>query len=532
VTDPLLLVSLPIADAAIRLGAEEPAEVGLEQPADEARGDYATTLALRLARPLRQPPRQLAEELRAAALTSPWVATAEIAGAGFLNLRLSPAWYAAAIDAARDPGFGGGTARERLRVNVEFVSANPTGPLTVGSARNAAYGDCIARALAFAGHDVTREYYFNDSGSQVERFGRSLRARARGEEVPPDGYPGEEVAELARRLPLAPDEPVEEWARLGVEAMFAEIRGTLERFRVHMDVWTNEADLHASGKVQRALDAASAAGHVFEADDALWLRTTAFGDDKDRVIVRGGGSPTYFAADLGYLVDKLERGYDRALYVLGSDHHGYTARLRGAAAALGYDPERVEVPLYQLVSILDGGEARKISKRRGDIVLLDELVDAIGVDAARFFLVQRSHDQTIELDLELAREQGPKNPVYYVQYAHARIASIVRRAAQENAGEPVTDPELAPEPTEAALVRRLADFPGVCEAAAALRAPHRVIAYAHDLASDFHLFYHHCSVIHAPEPRIVHARLALCEAARSVLERCLDLVGVSAPDEM
>jgi arginyl-tRNA synthetase len=313
--------------------------------------------------------------------------------------------------------------------------------------------------------------------------------------------------------------------------MVESIRDTLERFRVHMDVWTNEADLHTSGKVAHALDVARNGGHVFEAEDALWLRTSDFGDDKDRVIIRGGGMPTYYAADLGYLVDKLDRGYDRVLYVLGADHHGYTGRLRAAAAVLGYDPDRIEVPLYQMVSLREGEEQRKLSKRRGDIVTLDDLVDAIGVDAARFFLVQRSHDQAMEIDLELAREQGPKNPVYYVQYAHARIASILRRAG-DLAAQAEPDPDTAPQPTEAALIRRLATFPDVCASAAELRAPHRVITFAHDLAADFHLFYTQCSVLQAETERTVRARLALCEAARAALARSLDLVGVAAPDEM
>ena len=525
--DPLELVAAPIAEAARTLGAGAADAVLLEQPAQPEHGDYATTLALRLAKTLRRPPREVAEALRDAAGGSEWVSAAEIAGPGFLNLRLSPAWYARAVSAALAKGYGSGSPSAPMRVNVEYVSANPTGSLTVASARNAAYGDCLARLFEFAGHEVTREYYFNDSGNQIDKFGQSLRARARGEEVPEGGYPGEDVAALAARLELDPDDPPEAFARSGIQITMASIRETLERFRAHMDVWTNEADLHAAGAVERAIERARGAGHMFEADGAQWLRTTDFGDDKDRVVVRSDGSTTYLAADLAYLVDKLDRGYDLALYVLGADHHGYVGRLKAAAAALRYDPARVEVPIYQLVTVLD----KRMGKRRGNVVFLDELLDAIGVDATRFFLAQRSHDQTIDIDIDLARSQSQENPVFYVQYAHARVASILRRAGA-SAGAAAPDSGLAPAPEEAALIRRLAAFGDVCSTACDARSPHRVIAYARDLAADYHVFYRECRVLDpADEPR-TRSRLALCEAARRVLERSLDLVGVSAPHEM
>jgi arginyl-tRNA synthetase len=527
--DALSLLAGPLLAAAERLGAPG-ADAVLERPGDPAHGDYATTLALRLAGPLRRPPREIAEELAAAAAESAWIASAEVAGPGFVNLRAAPAWYAEAVRAAREPGFGGGTAHPRLRVNVEYVSANPTGPLPVSAGRNAAYGDSLARLFAFAGNDVTREYYFNDSGAQIERFGRSLRARARGEQVPEDGYQGEGLIELARATGLPPDAPAEDFGRAGVELMFAEIRGTLERFRVRMDVYTNEVDLHRSGGVERALERARAAGHVFEQDGATWLRASEFGDDKDRVLVKADGSPTYFAGDLAYLVDKLERGFDLAIYVLGADHHGYSARLRAAAQALGYDASRIEIAIYQMVHLIEDGEQKRMSKRRGDVVLLDDLMDGIGVDAARFHLVQRSHDATIDIDLAQAVEQGPENPVYYVQYAHARICSILRRAGAPAAAE--GEDAGAPEPSEAALVRALADFPDVCRAAVELRAPHRVVAYARDLAAAFSAFYRDCPVIDASTPALRASRLALCDAARQVLACSLDLVGVSAPEEM
>ena len=529
VSDAIALLAQPLIEAAERLGAAH-ADAALERPADTARGDYATTLALRLAKPLGRAPRELAEELAAALGQSPWVESANVAGPGFVNLRVSAAWYAEAVHRALQPGFGGGTAAAPLRVNVEYVSANPTGPLPVSAGRNAAYGDSLARLLAFAGHDVTREYYFNDAGAQIERFGLSLRARARGEPVPEDGYKGAWILDLAGRTGLSRDASAAEFAAAGVALMFAEIRATLARFRVQMDVFTNEVDLHRSGAVERALALARAAGHVYEADGATWLRTSEFGDDKDRVLLKADGSTTYFAGDLAYLADKLDRRFDLAIYVLGADHHGYAARLRAGAQALGFDPARLEIALYQMVHLIEDGEQKRMSKRRGDVVLLDELIAAIGVDAARFYLVQRSHDATIDIDLALAVEQSPENPVYYVQYAHARICSILRRAGDRAAAPPAF--AVAPEPSEAALVRALADFPEVCRAAVDLRAPHRVVAYARDLAASFSAFYRDCPVLDADTTERRSSRLAICAAMRQVLARALDLVGVDAPDEM
>jgi arginyl-tRNA synthetase len=529
-SDALTLLAAPLIDAAGRLGAPA-VEAVLERPADPEHGDYATTLALRLAKPLRRPPREIAEELATAARESDWVESADVAGPGFVNVRVSPAWYAEAVRSAREPGYGGGTANRPQRVNVEYVSANPTGMLPVSAGRNAAYGDSLARLFAFAGHEVVREYYFNDSGSQIERFGQSLRARARGEQVAEDGYQSETLIQLAKDTGLSPDASAEEFGRAGVELMFAAIRTTLERFRVQMDVYTNEVDLHLSGGVERAIERAQAGGHLFEQEGATWLRASALGDDKDRPVIKSDGSPTYLAGDLAYLVDKLERGFDLAIYVLGADHHGYSARLKAAAEALGYDPARIEIALYQMVHLIEDGEQKRMSKRRGDVVLLDELMDGIGVDAARLYLVQRSHDAAIDIDLAQAVEQGPENPVYYVQYAHARICSILRRAG-ELAETAVPSAALAPEPSEATLVRALADFPNVCRAAVELRAPHRLVAYARDLASDFHAFYRDCTVLDPASPERTASRLALCDAARQVLARSLDLVGVSAPQEM
>jgi arginyl-tRNA synthetase len=365
----------------------------------------------------------------------------------------------------------------------------------------------------------------------MEHFGRSLRARARGEEVHEGGYQGEYLIGIAERTGLSPDASADEFMRLGADAMFQEIRATLSRFRVEMDVWTSEAAFHDGGKVNAALQRARDGGHLLERDGATWLATAAFGDDKDRVVLRSDGTPTYFAADMAYLVDKLERGFDRALYVLGADHHGYVARLRAGAAALGFDPERVEVPIYQMVHLTEGGQTKRMSKRRGDVVLLDELMDLIGVDAARWYLVSRSHDQTIELDIELAREQSSKNPVYYVQYAHARIAAIERGAGDRATGA-TPDPTLPPELTEAALVRAIAEFPRVAGEAAELRAPHRIAAYATELAAGFHAFYRDCRVLDDDDLARTRSRLALCRAVRGVLASSLDLLGLDAPEEM
>ena len=417
-------LAAPLRNAVEAAGGDgEP--VRLDRPADAAHGDYASAVALSLAKPLKSSPREIAAAI-VERLDSPWIASAEVAGPGFINLRVQPGWFGHVVGRVLDEGdrFGAGAAAHPQRMQVEFVSGNPTGPVTVGSARNAAYGDSLARLFAFAGHDVEREYYFNDAGRQIELFSASLRARARGEEVPEDGYHGEYVTELAAELGLDPAAPLEEWMHEGTELMTARIRQTLERFRVHFDSWFRERSLHEDGSVERAIERVRAAGHTYEKDGALWLRSTEFGDDKDRVIVRSNGEPGYLAGDIAYVVSKLERGFDTAVYVLGADHHGYRMRLKASAAALGYDPDRIDVQLYQLVHLTGG----RMSKRAGLIVTLDDLIDAIGVDAARFVLVQRSHDQTIDLDLDLLVQQNAENPVYYCQYAHARIAAILHKA--------------------------------------------------------------------------------------------------------
>ena len=497
----------PVRDLAAALGSD----VIFERPSDPAHGDYATNAALKLAGERRRPPREIAAELAEDAARLPGVERTEIAGPGFVNLFLEDAWFSSTLGAilAAGSSFGGGWADPAQRIQVEMVSANPTGPITVASARNGAYGDSLARLLELGGNEVEREYYYNDSGAQMDRFRASVEAARRGEEPPEDGYHGAYVSELAQEE----GDPV--------PAMRKKIEDTLERFRIHIDSWANQSEIEQ--RVSELLPRLD----TYEADGALYARTTAHGDDKDRPLIRSSdGSYLYFAADVAYVKDKFDRGFDIAIYVLGADHHGYVARLKAAAAMLGYDPNRVEVLVYQLVHLTRGGEQTKMSKRRGDVVFLDEFVDEIGVDAARWYLVNRGPDQTIEVDVDLAAEKSQKNPVYYVQYAHARIAGILR-----NAGDAEMSPEpvgaLAPEERE--LIKRLAEFPGVAAEAAAKRGPQGIPTYAIRVADDFHRFYHEHRVLESEQQAF---RLALCRATQLVIARALDLVGVDAPDSM
>jgi arginyl-tRNA synthetase len=501
------LATDPVSELAGRLGEE----LTLERPADPSHGDYATNAALRLAGARRQAPREIAAELAETAAALPEVERAEIAGPGFVNLFLTDAWFADALAAILAAGerFGGRSAQSPRRIQVEMVSANPTGPVTVASARNGAYGDSVARLFEFAGHQVAREYYYNDAGAQMDLFRASVDAARRGAEPPEGGYRGDYVADLAR----TEGDPV--------TAMRERIEASLERFRVHFDSWTNQSEI--AERVPELLPRLD----TYEADGTLWARTTAHGDDKDRPLIRSSdGSFLYFAADVAYVHDKFERGFDTAIYVLGADHHGYVARLKAAAVMLGYDPARVEVLLYQLVHLTSGGRQTKMSKRRGDVVFLDDFLDEIGVDAARWYLVNRGPDQTIEIDVDLAAERSQKNPVYYVQYAHARIAGILRNAGDADVS-PVPRSPLAPE--ERDLLKRLAEFPAVAAEAAEKRGPQGIPTYAIRVADDFHRFYHEHRVLESDEQAF---RLALCRAAQLVIARSLDLVGVEAPDRM
>jgi len=493
------------------LGEVAGTAVTLERPSDAAHGDYATNVAMRLAGARKQAPREIAEELVERATALPDVERAEIAGPGFVNLWLSPGWYRDALAEmlAAGDGYGGGSGATKQRIQVEMVSANPTGPIVVSAARNGAYGDSVARLLEFAGHEVEREYYYNDSGAQMERFRASVEARRRGEEPPEDGYHGDYITDLAA---LRGDP---------VPLMLTQIEHTLERFRIHFDTWALQSEL------ERRLPEFLPRLDTYEKDGAVWARSSAYGDEDDRVLLRSEtGAPTYRAADVVYLADKLDRGLDRAMYVLGADHHGTRNWYAAVARMLGYDPERIEVLLYQLVHLTRGGAAAKMSKRRGDVVMLDEFLDEVGVDAARWYLVSRGHDQTIEIDVDLAAEKSQKNPVYYVQYAHARIAGILR-----NAGDGVTSAEppagLAEE--ERDLIKRLAEFPELVAEATERRGPHAVPTYAIRVADDFHRFYTRHKVLGTDEQSF---RLGLCTATKAVVARSLDLIGVEAPDRM
>ena len=494
-----------------QISAAVGAEVELERPKDSSHGDFATNVALRSAKEARKPPRELAKELAARIAEVDDVASTEVAGPGFINLRLADSFFAGAL-AEMGEGYGGGwAARAPERVQVEMVSANPTGPLLVSHARNGAYGDSVARLLAFGGHAVEREYYYNDAGAQIDRFRASVDALRRGEPVPEDGYHGDYVRDLAAE----DGDPL--------PRMLASIEGTLERFRIHFDSWALQSELELRlPEFMPRLD-------TYERDGAVWARSSAYGDEQDWVIIRSadkGGTPTYRAADIVYLTDKLDRGFDKAMYVLGADHHATARWYAAIARMLGYDESRVEVLLYQFVHLTSGGEASKVSKRAGNVVFLDEVIDQIGVDAVRWYLVNRGPDQTIDIDLDLAAEKSNKNPVYYVQYAHARIAAILRNADSSGGFAP---PGHALAPEERELIKRLTDFPVTVREAADRRGPQLIPAYAIRLADDFHRFYHECRVIGSPEEAF---RLGLCRATQSVIARCLDLVGVEAPQRM
>jgi len=512
----------------------------LERPKQAGHGDYATNAALVLAPIVGAPPRDVAARLGDALQASlgPALSRVEVAGPGFLNLFLADAWYAQAVDWVLEAGdaFGALSPERPERVNLEFVSANPTGPLTAASGRHAAYGDALSRILTLAGHTVDTEYYFNDEGAQVRRLAESIRARARGEEPPEDGYQGDYVKELADEIPGAADMDTDALAERGVALVVARIRTTLDAYRVHFDRWFTERTLHEGtpSAIDRALARLEEQGHLYRSDGALWLRTTTFGDDKDRVLVRSSGEPTYFAADVAYHEEKLERGYDRMINVLGSDHHGYVSRMKAAIATLGADPDRLEIPLLQFVHIVEGGSRASMSKRRGDFITLDELIGEIGVDATRWFMLSRSHDSTVDLDLELARQQSSENPVYYVQYAHARIHSVLAKAGEERVAAALArqaHPDELHE-SERELVRKLLAFPDEVAEAAERRGPHRIAAYALELAQVFTAFYRDCQVVGSTPEAVEDLRLRLCVTTQRTIARSLALLGVSAPEQM
>jgi len=533
--------------AAQALSAGSRGGITLERPPRPDFGDYSTNAALLLAPRLHASPREVAERLGAALQQALGGALARfaIAGPGFLNLHLSDEWLREALAAALAAGeqFGAGTRGPGGRVLIEFVSANPTGPMHVGHARNAAYGDALGRILEFRGERVTREFYVNDAGSQVGVFGASVQAAARGQEPPEEGYRGEYVAELARRIPGAAEAELEGLGRQAVTLMLGEIQASLSAFGVRdFDHWTYERSLHEGepSPVTHTLSLLGELGHTYESEGALWLRTSEFGDDKDRVLIRSGGEHTYFASDIAYHQDKRERGFQRQIDVWGADHHGYVARMKAAYEALGGDPEQLELLIMQLVHLVRSGERAQMSKRAGEFVTLDDLLAEIGVDAARWYLLARSHDTAVDLDLDLARSQSNENPVYYVQYAHARISSMLAKAGGPRVEAALATAGAAHElqgvgelhPSERALIKQLLDFPGELASAAERRAPHRVAAYALELAQGFTAFYRDCRVLGAEPEDLESQRLALCVASRATIARCLGLLGVSAPEEM
>jgi len=514
----------------------------LERPKRDGQGDYSTNAAMLLAPALGAAPREIAARLASeleAGLGGALERT-DVAGPGFLNMTLSDSWHRGALRGVLEAGtgFGSGGAWPAERILLEFLPANPTGPLVAASGRHAAYGDALARILAHHGHEVSREYYFNDAGGQIRRLGESVIARARGEEVPEGGYQGDYVLELAHEIPGVAEMDPDQAAGAAVELLLARIKRTLERYGVLYDRFFSERTLHqgSPSEVAQALELVDKAGHTYESEGALWLRTTSFGDDKDRVLERTGGDPTYLAADLAYMLDKRERGFERQLVPVGADHHGYVARMKAAFAALGNDPEMLEMPLLQFVHLIEGGERAAMSKRRGDFITLDELLDEIGVDAARFFMLQRSHDRTVDLDLDLARRESAENPVYYVQYAHARIASVLGRFDErrlEAALAPDADWGSGPlDPAERELVKQLAAFPEEVAEAAARRAPHRIAAYALETAQAFTAFYRDCRVFGATPETVESFRAALSVAAQTTIALSLGLLGVSAPTSM
>ena len=521
--------------------------VEIERPARAEHGDFATTAAMRLAPIARANPMQIAEALRAALRPLGGVASVTVERPGFLNFHLDPGWVARQVSAVLAQGDGYGTTDigRGQRVNVEFISANPTGPLHIGNGRGAFVGGALASVLEACGSHVTREYYINDYGSQIRDFGESVYL-ARTGQAGEAGYKGEYIQTLAAQLPpdvLSAPNPLDAIGSHAWNRVLGDIKRTVTRIGERIDVWRSERELHDSGLVTEGLERLRAAGHVYEADGAVWFRATAFGDDKDRVLVRTNGQPTYFAADVAYLLDKFGRGFDRLVYILGPDHHGDVARLKGAAAALGYNPDAVEIIIYQHVRLVRGGVEVSMSKRAGTFVTLDELVDEVGADATRFFFTMRSATQHLDFDLELARRQSNENPVYYVQYAHARCSSILRQAVERGgqrggsgsggpaltAGGDVLPPLV--HPAEQALIKKLMQLPEVVEDCARRRETHELPHYAMELASLFSVFYRDCRVL-SDDDELTGARLALVQATRQVLANTLRLISVSAPDVM
>ena len=522
-----------------------PAMVTVERPRNPEHGDYASNLAMQLGKKVGTNPRDLAGWLADALSRTDGIASAEVAGPGFVNMRLEASAQGIIVNNVIDAGenFGHSDAMAGHKVNLEFVSANPTGPIHIGGTRWAAVGDALGRLLSTQGADVVREYYFNDHGAQIDRFTDSLIAAAKGEPTPPDGYAGSYITDIAAQVvEKAPDalslpeaDRKETFRDIGVDLMFAHIKQSLHEFGTDFDVYTHEESMHTSGRVEQAIARLRAQGNIYEKDGATWLRTSEFGDDKDRVVIKSDGRPAYIAGDLAYYLDKRQRGFDLCIYMLGADHHGYISRLKATAAAFGDDPATVEVLIGQMVNLVRDGQPVRMSKRAGTVITLDDLVEAIGVDAARYSLIRSSVDTPIDIDLALWSSASNENPVYYVQYAHARLSALARNAAELGLMPDTGHLELLAHEKEGTLVRTIGEFPRVLKSAASLREPHRVCRYLEDLAGDYHRFYDSCRVLPQgdEEPNELHtARLALCQATRQVIANGLGILGVTAPERM
>ena len=525
-----------------------PESIPLERPKNRDHGDYASSIALQLAKPAGKNPRDVAEMLKADLESLAEVSAVNIAGPGFINITLNRASQADLVRTilTAQEKYGHGTALAGVKINLEFISANPTGPLHLGHTRWAAVGDALGRVLTAAGADVTREFYINDRGNQMDLFGQSVQAAALGQPIPEDGYKGEYIADLATAVlaqnptitALADEMRLIEFRETAYQLQLKDQQRVLDTFNTHFDVWFSERSLHDGGSVEHGVEKLRSQGHVFEVDGATWLRTTDFGDDKDRVLVKANGDLTYFSSDTAYYINKRERGFDICIYMLGADHHGYIHRLKATAACAGDNPEyNIDVLIGQLVKIMEGGEEVKLSKRAGTIITLEELVEKVGVDAARYTLIRYPVDTPMVMDIDVLKRNTNENPVYYVQYAHARIAAVLRNAAELKipAGLENFDPAQLSHDRENELLGSLAEFPRIVAGAAELREPHRIARYLEELAGVYHGFYADCRVLpmgDEPVLAIHSARINLCAATLQVLKNGLDLLGVSAPERM
>ena len=524
------------------ISGEIPAVITLERPKNRDQGDYATSIALQLAKAAGKNPREIATILQAAITSIAGVVKVDIAGPGFITITLDRASQAELVRTILSAGskYGRGSALQGVKINLEFISANPTGPLHLGHTRWAAVGDALGRVLSAAGADVTREFYINDRGRQMDLFGQSVQAAAQGNPIPEDGYQGQYIGDLAKEVVAANPgiTSSEEFREAAYQVQLAQQQQVLETFHTSFDVWFSERSLHESGAVEHGVDKLRSQGHVFEVDGAVWLRTTDFGDDKDRVIIKADGELTYFASDTAYYINKRERGFDICIYMLGADHHGYIQRLKATAACAGDNPEyNIDVLIGQLVKIMEGGQEVKLSKRAGTIITLEELVEKVGVDAARYTLIRYPVDTPMVMDIDVLRRNTNENPVYYVQYAHARIAGVLRNTAELGIKSDLAsfDPSQLTHDRENELLGALSDFPRIVASAAEFREPHRVARYLEELAGVYHGFYADCRVLPLGDEAIapIHsARAALCAATMQVLANGLDLLGVSAPERM